>query len=84
MVYVLFSIWLVPFLICMVGAFVAVNSDYFGTVLPYLETGRVSADSIPVVGDFCRVLKLCYLAAELSSLFYGIMCNKLSDTKVFE
>ena len=68
-VYILLSIRLVSLLVFMVGAFVGIDSDYFDTVLPYLETGRVSADSVPVVGDFCRVLKLCYLAAELSSLF---------------
>lgn len=53
----------------MVGAFVGIDSDYFSTVLPHLKTGRVSADSVPAMGDICRVLKLCYLAAELSSLF---------------
>ena len=38
-----------------------------------------------VVGDICRILKLCYLAAELSSLFCKrIMCTELSDTRVFD
>lgn len=66
---VLLSIWMVSFLVHMVGAFVGIDSDYFDTVLPHLETGRVSADSVSVMGDFCGILKLCYLAAELSSLF---------------
>ena len=75
---------MVSFLVYLAGVFVGIDSDYSGTVLPYLKTGRVSAHSVFVVGNFCRIPKLCYLAAELSSLFYGIMCNKLSDTKVFE
>jgi len=66
---VLLSIRLVSLLFFMVGAFVGIDSDYFDTVLPHLETGRVSADSVSVMGDFCGILKLCYLAAELSSLF---------------
>ena len=53
----------------MVGAFVGADFDYSGTVLPYFKTGRIPADSVSVVGNFCRILKLCYLAAELSSLF---------------
>ena len=56
-------------LVYLVGSFVDIDSDYTGKVLPYLKTGRGSADSVPVVGDLCRVLKLCYLAAELGSLF---------------
>ena len=47
-----------------------VDSDYSGTFLPDFKTGRVVADSLPVVGKLCRILKLCDLAAELSSLFY--------------
>ena len=51
------------------NVFVGVGSDYLGTVLPYLKTGRIFANSVLVVGNLCRVLKLCYLAAELGSLF---------------
>ena len=69
MVYVFLSVRLVSFLLCMVGVFVGIDSDYFDTVLPYLKTGRIVADSLPVVGKLCRVLKFCDLAAELSSLF---------------
>ena len=71
MVDVLLSIWMVSFLVHMVGALMGIDSDYFSTILPHRKTGGVSADSVPLVGDFCRVLKLCYLAAELSSLFFS-------------
>ena len=70
MVYVFLSIWLVSFLVYLAGVFVGVDSDYSGEVLPHLKTGRITADSLPVMGKLCRVLKLCNLAAELSSLFY--------------
>jgi len=66
---VLFSVWMVSFLVCVVGALVGIDSDYFDKVLPYLKACRVYAHSVPVVGDLCRVLKFCYLAAELGSLF---------------
>ena len=60
---------MVSLFVFMVGAFVGIDSDYFSTILPHLKTRGVSDDSVPAVGDLCRVLKFCYLAAELSSLF---------------
>lgn len=61
--------WLFPVVWTILFVFVGIDSDYSGAVLPYLETGRISADSVPVMGDICGILKLCYLAAELGSLF---------------
>ena len=54
---VLLSVWMVSFLVCVVGALVGIDSDYFSTILPHRKTGGVSADSVPLVGDFCRVKK---------------------------